>query len=215
MKSPENHKGYLKVFPNFRHQTRKDGFGCAQLSPMNLGPVHHGQPGLSPALNIENFHQGSKCFQQEVGPDGNPSTLFYENQQRFFEDPEPYRHKYKGKEKNKNIPLYFVWIDQNGQEHHLTYVESRQFYCTFYELLATAREDFLTLKEYLKRGYNLQICGYDGRPVETNDFEREYLDASKPFGHELVLAALLTVSPATYPWRSSKVKECFVRNEKN
>ena len=58
---PESHVGYLKVFPNFKHQNRTDGYGCAALSPMSLGSVVHGQPGLNPALNLENFHQGSKC----------------------------------------------------------------------------------------------------------------------------------------------------------
>lgn len=67
MKSPEYHEGFLKVFPNFKHENRKDGYGCKSLSPMFLGPVDHGQPGLPPAKNIENFHQGSKCFKEELG----------------------------------------------------------------------------------------------------------------------------------------------------
>jgi hypothetical protein len=66
MKSPEYNKGFLKVFPNFKHQGRKDGYGCKKLSPMFLGPVQHGQPGLPPSENIENFHQGSKCFEEEI-----------------------------------------------------------------------------------------------------------------------------------------------------
>ncbi len=48
--------GYLKVYPNFKHASKKDGFGCNTLSPMYLGPVHHGQPNLPVAKNIENFH---------------------------------------------------------------------------------------------------------------------------------------------------------------
>ena len=38
MKSPDYNKGYLNVFPNFKHQFRTDGFGCSSLSPMSLGP---------------------------------------------------------------------------------------------------------------------------------------------------------------------------------
>jgi hypothetical protein len=57
MKNPEHIEGFLKVFPNYKHQNRQDGFGCMKLSPKYLGPVDHGQPDLPPALNIENFHQ--------------------------------------------------------------------------------------------------------------------------------------------------------------
>ena len=41
MKPAEEIPGFLKVFPNFKHQTRVDGFGCSSLSPMSLGPVEH------------------------------------------------------------------------------------------------------------------------------------------------------------------------------
>ncbi len=57
MKSPEHHDGYLKVFPNFKHKTRPDGFGCPQLSPKSLGPIDHGMPDLPIAKNLENYHQ--------------------------------------------------------------------------------------------------------------------------------------------------------------
>ena len=57
--------GYINVFPNYKHGKRKDGYGMPELYPMSLGPVEHGQPGLPLSRNIENFHQGNKCFQQE------------------------------------------------------------------------------------------------------------------------------------------------------
>ena len=53
---------HLCVFPNYKHQNRKDGFGCASLSPKSMGPVIHGQKGLPIAKNLENFHQGNKVF---------------------------------------------------------------------------------------------------------------------------------------------------------
>ena len=52
MKAPEDFKGYLKVFPNYKHQNRKDGFGCSKLSPKSLGPVIHNMPNLPPNLKI-------------------------------------------------------------------------------------------------------------------------------------------------------------------
>lgn len=211
MKNPEYHTGFLRVFPNYRHQNRSDGFGCSSLSPMSLGPVEHGQPGLPPAKNIENFHQGSKCFPAEINLfTGKPAALFYENQRRFFLDDEPHRHKYNPKE-NGGL-RFFVWIDKNGEEHHLTYVQCRQFYCTFYERLAKQQPDFHELKRKLNRGYNLQICGYDAHPIEANDgetmaeaIERAYLAPDIPFGHERVLFTLLTLPEEQYPWRKHKM----------
>jgi hypothetical protein len=172
---------------------------------MSLGPVNHGQPGVVMAQNIENFHQGSKCFQEEVDDQGQPSPIYYLNRDNFYQDSIPHRHKYTGQDqKNKNIPLFFVWIDQDQVEHHLSYVESRQFYCTFYERLASQQPDFAYLQKLIKDGTNLQICGYDGRPIGHRSIEEEYLDSSKPFGHELVLATMLTHSPNDYPWRKWK-----------
>lgn len=203
MKEPESHPGFLKVFPNFKHQNRKDGFGCSSLSPMSLGPVYHDQPGLPPSLNIENFHQGSKCFKEEVDKEGNPSELFYANRLNWYNDPVPHRHKYVGKDaKNKNIPLFFVWQDKD--EHHLSYIESRQFYCTFYERLTRDKEDFIFLKNLVRSGTNIQICGYDAREIQKENIEREYLNPDFPFGHELVLFTLLVENEENYPWRKYK-----------
>lgn len=205
MKNPEYNKGFLKVFPNFKHQGRKDGYGCMKLSPMFLGPVKHGQPDLPDSLNIENFHQGSKCFDEEVDDDGNPSEVYDENRERFYNDPVPHRHKYHGKEKNKNIPRYFVWRDKEGEEHKLHYIHSRQFYCNFYERLAREQEDYKILEKKREEGYNLQIVGYDGRGVEGITMEEAYLDARYPFGHELVLySMLITEEKEKLPWRVHK-----------
>lgn len=125
MKTPEEIPGFWKVFPNFKHGGRMDGLGCRTLSPMYLGPVNHGQPGLPPALNIENFHQGSKCFREEVTVAGYPGELYHLNRLAWYQDPTPHRHKYKG-----NAPLYFAWVGKDGKENYLDYVLSRQFYCT-------------------------------------------------------------------------------------
>ncbi len=178
----------MNVFPNFKHQNRKDGYGCRKLSPMYLGPVEHGQPNLPPSKNIENFHQFSKVFQEEVDKDGNPSKLFYKNRLSGYLDDTPHRHKFKGKEKNKNIPLYFMWVDKDGKEHRLDYITSRQFYCNFYARLASEKKDFKHLVELINKGYNIQICGYDANPIHYDEdnlvenIEKEYLNPDAPFG---------------------------------
>ncbi|AEA06942.1 conserved hypothetical protein [Lausannevirus] len=201
-------KGWLNVFPNFRHQKRKDGFGCSNLSPMTLGPVKHTCPGLEPAKNIENFFQGSKVFSEEVDKHKNPSSLFYENREMLFADPVPKRHKYKGVGKNKNIPLYFLWTDSEGKEHRLSYIESRQTYCNFFERLASETKDYRKLCRLQDKGYNLIFCGYDAHEI-TGSIEDAYLDPSVPFGHERVLYAMLALrdTPEEYPWRRHKTLE--------
>lgn len=57
MRQVRHRDGFLSVFPNNRHGGRRDGLGLAELSPMRLGPVVHGQPGLENARNLENFWQ--------------------------------------------------------------------------------------------------------------------------------------------------------------
>ena len=203
MKSPMHTPGYLNVYPNYKDQGRKDGSGCASLSPKSMGPVEHGQPGLPRSLNLENYYQSSKVFAIETNQDGSPSTLFFENQLRFFNDAEPHRHKYKGTQENKNIPLYFLWIDKKGKQHRLTYIQSRQFYCNFYERFALVDANFILLKSLIDTGVNLQICGYDAYGMEGTH-EEAYLDPRSPYGHEKVLLAMLVLNPEDYPWRKHK-----------
>ena len=204
MRKPDHIDGYLSVFPNYKHGNRSDGLGMNRLSPKSLGPVDHGQPGLPPALNVENFHQGSKCFSQEVGEDGNPNQLYYDNRLMFYQDSEPHRHKYKGTGKNVNIPKYFVWVDREGKEHHLNYVTSRQFYCNFFERLVKVEPQYTRLVDLIHQGYNLNLIGYDASPIEASQIEEAYLKPGLPFGHEKVLFAMLSLEESDYPWRKHK-----------
>jgi hypothetical protein len=195
---PELTPNTILIFPNYRGSPYAT-FDCSNLSPMKLGPIDHGQPNLPVCLNLENFHQGSKCYPEEADENFLPTEVFYKNRLRFYLDPVPHRHKFG----EKNIPLYFVWVDRSGKEHHLNYIESRQFYCTFYERLAVGKPEFLKIRRLLEQGYNIEICGYDGYPLEIEEIEQAYLDPSKPFGHERVLFTLLT-SRDDYPWTKYK-----------
>eukprot|EP00727_Mastigamoeba_balamuthi_P006361 m51a1_g2345 hypothetical protein (302) ;mRNA; f:570478-571383 len=207
MHTPELVPGKAMVFPNNRHGSHPMAcFNCCELSPMRLGPVEHGQPGLPPSKNVENFHQGTKVFRQETDKNRNPTEKYYKNRLAAYQDPVAHRHKFQGTDQaNKNIPLYFIWVDKEGTEHRLTYVQSRQFYCTFYERLASARPEYARLREMLASGTSLEICGYDAFPFDpVADAERAYLDSTKPFGHERVLAVMLSLPPEQYPWRKHK-----------
>ena len=204
--------GFRNIFPNFLHKNRKDGVGLPSLSPKAIGPVAHGQPGLPDSLNLENFHQGNKVFPSEVETDPitgktKPSAAFYELREKMYLDAEPHRHKQAaasvvgdGKTKNKNVPLFSVWVDKDGTEHHIDYFTSRQFYCHFYERATLANPEYQELLEQIAYGYNLRIVGYDGYAV-TKTLEEHYCDTSRPFGHELVLYSMLTAKPEDWPWR--------------
>jgi len=206
MHNPDDIEEYIKVFPNFKHGNRRDGLGLPSLSPKSIGPVNHNQPGLPPAKNIENFHQGNKVFPIEVDENGEPTEIFFRTRLDMYNSDIPLRHK--AVSNGKNVPLYSIWVDQEFEEHKISYFTSRQFYCHFYErdLLkkgTNSNNDYTYLMSLLDDGFNLQIIGYDGYNV-NKDIEECYLDCSKPFGHELVLYTMLKYKEDLWPLRKYK-----------
>ena len=187
------------------------------------------------AKNIENFHQGANFFNGEISENEIDINAIYhfaecekgkileksiQMRTSMYKDKTPYRHKFKYPDfplskntigKNKNIPLFSVYYDENGAEHRYNYLQSRYFYSHWYEKILKENKDLLYLKDLIEKGYNIQIVGYDGYPV-IKDLWEHYLDISKPFGHELVLYSLLTVDkPENYPWNKyrNKYKEIY------
>jgi hypothetical protein len=216
--SVEHYPGYISIFPNFehtkgaspsKHQNRKDGVGMSSLSPMKIGPIPVNESKTHPhrqkeAKNLENFRQGNKVWNNEIDEKGNPTETFYGQRIKMYSDSIPHRRKYP--EIKGNEPVYSLWIDKTGVEKKFTYVESRQFYCTFYERLASKEQDFIKLKKMISDGYNVMICGYDAHDL-SDDIEKEYLDKNKPFGHERVLYVMLKYPEKNWPWRKYKNQE--------
>lgn len=221
MKTPPFEPGYIAVFPNAKAghaKARSDGgIGASALSPMKLGPVEHGQPGLPPAKNLENFHQGGKVFASEVDAHDNPLPIWYARRLAMYQDAEPHRHKLghtraehvkaagvSERPGNPNHCRYVIFVDKDGQERRYTYGECRRFYCNFYERLAKQTEDFGKLQAMLDAGWNIQIIGYDGFSMGKagcSSITEAYADESVPFGHERVLYTLLVTSDdEPYPW---------------
>lgn len=138
-----------------------------------------------------------------------PTPECRERQRRAYLDPIPHRHKFTPEvmkkialsgDQNKNVPLYSIHRTIQGEERQFTYIQSRYFYCHFYEVLAKRTEDYRRLCQMKADGINLLIMGYDAYPV-TQDLYTHYCDESKPFGHELVLYTLLIIdNPREYPW---------------
>ena len=87
--------GWMNVYPNYMTKWQGIGLVYPQLSPMSLGPVKHGQPGIPDALNLEGYHQNSKFFSQFE-----TEEEFKANQIRGFLDPIPRRHKFNIKKHN-------------------------------------------------------------------------------------------------------------------
>ena len=109
MKKPESISGFMNVFPNFKHQNRTDGYGCARLSPKSLGPVEHGMPNLPTAKNIENYHQFAKFWKFELDENGKVKPEFFQKRIDAYNSDIAYRHKYDRKTlkeygPNINIP---------------------------------------------------------------------------------------------------------------
>jgi len=204
MKRLDYIQGYLKVFPNYKHDKRKDGFGCKSLSPKSMGPINHGMKELPIAKNLENYHQFSKFFKDEV-IDEKITEDAIDRRKNGFNDDVPHRNKFDVKElkknvKNINIPLFSMYYDKNGEERRYTYIQARYFYCHWYERIATYDDNFKKLKKFMNDGYNLQIVGYDGfEPIK--ELMEHYIDDTRSFGHELVLYTMITVEDSKeYPW---------------
>ncbi len=225
MKSPIYRKGFIRVYPNNKHEHKLDGIGCCELSPMRLGPVDHHQKDLPIAKNIENYHQGNKVFPFELDKDGSMTDDCKKLKVDMYKDQKAHRHKYPRymlkQYGNVNIPKFSVHLDDKGGVHKFTYVQSRYFYSKQYEILANKTGELRLLRYLLSIGINLQIIGYDGfyddiygdlsnptTPVQTTIIDciyRHYLDSSKPFGHEYVLWSLLIINdPREYPWNKYK-----------
>jgi len=206
--------GYRDYYPNFKDHHPPGGVGMPLLSPKQPFQVIHGQPHVPIATSIENFHQQSKCYFWET------MDQFRIHRNAGFQCMEPHRHKTpqsvlhcmknaglsveEQKEEDDSSRQWrcFVWMDENEQEHELEMSASRQFYCKFYEQYVRNRLEFKQMQDALNRGENIRICGYDARPLRKDNYEDEYLDSSRSFGHERVLWTMLKISKESdWPWR--------------
>jgi hypothetical protein len=225
---------WLTVFPNNKHAARTDGLGMPELSPMRLGPVHHGEPGVPAAWNIENFHQFSKMWPSEADPsrDWAPLPAWFAHRDAGFVDRVPHRHKFDAAQMKQehrlalagsemetapNAPLYALHVANDGTLLRVAYVASRAFYCSWYEHLARTTPQFQRLCDlYAHMGVSLRITGYDGHALPgttDDDLYAAYCNPALPFGHERVLAALILCHGhpgRELPWRRYMREHAFL-----
>jgi len=133
-----------------------------------------------------------------------PGPLYESNRLAGLQNKVPQRHKYRSSDdaKNPNVPVCFVWRDKTGQEHYLSYVNSRQFYCNWFARLAAPTPEFRQLVEWRQQGISINLVGYDAYAMEANRaaIHAAYLSGSEPFGHERVLLAMLVLEEREWPW---------------
>jgi hypothetical protein len=169
------------------------------LSPMLLGPIQFdstdsaGQRRTYTARNIENMWQFAKVWTDDLAADGTIKAKWFVFRDAGWADTKAHRWPRGRAVKDgplKNVPEFVFW---NGQRY--SYGEARKLvYIRYYVQLAEAAPAYAQLHRLVhEEGTNLQILGYDGRDFTTEGLTlRQCLeDESRPFGHELVLTAML------------------------
>jgi hypothetical protein len=122
--------GALAVFPNAMHGDTAEGFGCATLSPKTIGPVHHCDPNLPAAKNLENDYQFSKVFHCNDRDSIGVYPSWYQQRSSGYASPNPHRHS-PSSDNGKNTMLYSLFSNSSGQPRQYTHIESRLFYCYY------------------------------------------------------------------------------------
>jgi hypothetical protein len=161
------------------------------LSPFAIGPVRFtdvdsdGREREFVALNFENFWQFGKVFPADVDAQGEPSAAWWALREHGWADPVPHRRP-RGR---GILPLYAYW---HGT--HLDYAAARvQIYIRKYVELIDNHPAVGALRAMIAAGDNVQILGYDGRDFTADGLTLAQClaDMTRPFGHELVITALL------------------------
>ena len=181
------------------------------LSPMKLGPVY--VDGKLFAKNIEDGWQCSKVwpFHIEQGPYWLKYWEKWSELGRMSNQARRHRNPNRGKTRhiNKNVPLYSLF---KGEK--LGYKEARKkMYIPWYEELVVKTDAYKDLLNRHLSGIDLVLLEFDGldrnNPRQNVDLTEDKLkelieDDSRPFGHGLVLAAMLLGYPV---WREYKERE--------
>lgn len=180
--------GCVAVFTHARHETRGDGVTCAELSPMRVGPIAHGQPGLPDARTLENLHQYSKRFAGET------DAQFAAARHAGYTSTVARRRKAPGR-----VPLHAVWLDDDGAEMRLDALQARRLFCTFYAHLVCGTPAFARLVAMLDDGFDLELVGSDARAMPLGAMAA-YASTQHAFRHERILHTMLTCDQSAWPW---------------
>lgn len=149
------------------------------LSPFFLKPID------VPAQNVENAWQFSKVYKDQVDPEGNPSSIWYNWREIGFKTSKAVRYP-KGK---GAIPLYSFW---NGSK--LTYIEARRYvYIPTYANAISRSFAFNQLRTICNTNNKVYLQDFDGYDhIALGMSFDEVIDCqTKKMGHAFVLAMML------------------------
>ena len=213
-KMPNNKKipltlGYINVVSNYNSKKLNQNYilNYKSLSPTNLGPVNHNMPNLPPSLNLENFWNFSKVWHFELDPETDMNELqpvFFQKRIKGYLLEKPIKSKYtfdqiKAFDGPVN-PECAIYYDKYGQPIKYDYIQSRYFYCHYYQQLVSQVREFNIIKKKLQMGYNIIIYSDKGF-TENDKYYQMYVDPTKPFKHEMILYIMLKEpNPDKYPW---------------
>jgi len=168
---------------------------AAVFSPMRLGPYVDTQSGLV-ASNLEDGWQGGKMWPTagHIGADGQPTEAWFTFRRKVYAS---------GKAKRRPLPKRRYGLPTSsfyeGRVHG--YVESRKaIYVPRYAALVRQLPEFEYLKRAVDEGTEVLILDKDapdktawpgGREMTPATWDEDINDASRPFGHGYVVAALL------------------------
>jgi hypothetical protein len=193
-------------------------YSCLSPKLNDLGMVHFwdcdaaGRWRSYSAHNLENFWQFAKVWPQDLDADGNIKPEWFALRDAGWASPVGKRwprgrpagagkktgvatdpgapkpkQKRANKRKNANKPLFCYW---HGER--LQYAEARKvMYIPWYEHLARQHAKYAELEARLAAGERLQLVGFDAYDFSRSTLRACLDDDSRPFGHEMVLAAML------------------------
>ncbi len=155
-----------------------------ELSPFFLRPTDLVAP------DFETLWQASKMYPcDEMPGTDTPNERFYKRQRNAFE-----RARKHGKGLRhvgpRGVKPVCAWYGRR-----LSYLEARrQIYVPTYVALARETSAFRRLRDMVASGTNVLLIGYDGYDYRTDGKTLAQCmdDETRSFGHELVLAGMLT-----------------------
>lgn len=140
--------------------------------------------------NIENLWQATKVEAKLSRESQNlpPDDAWWTRRNKIWDDDTAHRHVLAKADRVHPSEGRHYW---NGK--YLSYEEARKIiYIPFYWKAAEKKDAFKMLVDMRDRGVNFQIIGPDGRNVDPElGLYGELKVLTKPFGHELVLVAML------------------------
>ena len=178
-----------------------------QLNPSKLGPICLRFRGGDRILahNISNLWEFSKVFLEDIEPGtGHPNKAWFDRRTKCWPEEEGYRLLAKRGDEGRQ-PQYFFW----GATEKFTGIQARShIFCRAYARTAVRTDGYRKLVDLIEKGTNIHILGYEGYDYDRHNSDGDHgcsledclFDMNKLFGHELVIAGLLT---GATPWRKT------------